>query len=134
MNNKTTLLATSLLSLTTLIGCGSTGNGTLLGAGIGALAGQAIGCDTEATLIGAGAGALGGWIIGSEVEKEELRQRREIAEMVAQQDRYEMNNGVTMRRSETRKVLNRDGTYTIVGEETTVSEKEESGYTGLPNN
>ena len=128
MNNKTTLIVTSLLSLTSLVGCGnSTTDGALLGAGIGALAGQAIGGNTEGTLIGAGAGALCGWIIGSEVEKDQMRNRR-TREML------ELERGVTLRRSETRKVLNRDGTYTTVGEETTVSEREESGYTGLPNN
>ena len=38
-------------------------------AGIGALAGQAIGGDTEATLIGAGVGALAGYAIGNEQDK-----------------------------------------------------------------
>ena len=98
MNNKTTLIVTSLLSLTSLVGCGnSTTDGALLGAGIGALAGQAIGGNTEGTLIGAGAGALGGWIIGGEIEKDQMRNRR-TREML------ELERGVTLRRSETRKV------------------------------
>jgi len=41
----------------------------LIGAGTGALAGQAIGHNTEGTLIGAGVGALGGYIIGNEMDK-----------------------------------------------------------------
>ncbi len=44
-------------------------SGTLIGAGTGALAGQAIGHNTEGTLIGAGVGALGGYIIGNEMDK-----------------------------------------------------------------
>ena len=43
--------------------------GALIGAGVGALAGQAIGGDTEGTLIGAGVGAGGGYIIGNESDK-----------------------------------------------------------------
>ena len=51
-------------------GCGNSAQtGTALGAGIGALAGQAIGGDTEATLIGAGVGAGLGYIIGNEKDK-----------------------------------------------------------------
>ena len=43
--------------------------GALIGTGIGAIAGQAIGGDTESTLIGAGVGAVGGYIIGNESDK-----------------------------------------------------------------
>ncbi|KXK30705.1 MAG: hypothetical protein UZ16_OP3001003081 [Candidatus Hinthialibacteria bacterium OLB16] len=44
-----------------LSGCASkTQTGALLGAGAGALAGQAIGGDTKGTLIGAGVGGLAG--------------------------------------------------------------------------
>ena len=51
-------------------GCESSAQtGTALGAGIGALAGQAIGGDTGATLIGAGVGAGVGYIIGNEKDK-----------------------------------------------------------------
>lgn len=48
--------------------------GTLVGAGIGALAGQAIGGDTEATLIGAAVGAGAGYIIGNEKDKKAAQQ------------------------------------------------------------
>lgn len=43
--------------------------GALGGAGIGALAGQAIGRNTQATLIGAAIGAGAGYIIGNEQDK-----------------------------------------------------------------
>ncbi len=47
--------------------------GALVGAGGGALAGQAIGGDTKSTLIGAGAGAVAGYIIGNEMDKDKRR-------------------------------------------------------------
>ncbi len=52
-----------------LSGCNDAQAGALLGAGIGALAGQAIGQDTEATLIGTAVGAGAGYIIGNESDK-----------------------------------------------------------------
>jgi YMGG-like Gly-zipper len=48
--------------------------GTLIGAAVGAAAGQWIGDDTEGTLIGAGAGAAAGYMIGNEKDKEQARQ------------------------------------------------------------
>ncbi|MER8526695.1 MULTISPECIES: YMGG-like glycine zipper-containing protein [unclassified Mesorhizobium] len=42
-----------------------TSTGALLGAGAGALAGQAIGGNTKSTVIGAGAGALLGAVVGN---------------------------------------------------------------------
>jgi len=116
-----------LTGTASLAGCDTSGmtQGSLLGGGIGALAGQAIGGDTESTLIGAGVGALGGAIIGNEMEHQQRRQR---------QATHAGNNGQTTRRSETRRVLNPDGSYTVVGEETTTSEETTGGYTGLPNN
>ncbi len=48
------------LGLAFVAGCESDAQtGALIGTGVGALAGQAIGSDTESTLIGAGAGAIG---------------------------------------------------------------------------
>ncbi len=59
-----------LLGLSALLsGCNDAQAGALLGAGIGALAGQAIGQDTEATLIGTAVGAGAGYIIGNESDK-----------------------------------------------------------------
>ncbi len=51
-----------------LLGCTKTEEGAAWGAGIGALAGQAIGGDTGGTLIGAGAGAIVGGAIGNSQE------------------------------------------------------------------
>ncbi len=55
-------------------GCNDAQAGALLGAGIGALAGQAIGHDTQATLIGAAIGTGAGYIIGNESDKERAAQ------------------------------------------------------------
>ena len=53
--------------------------GALIGAGGGALVGQAIGRDTKGTLIGAGVGAAGGYIVGSQMDKsEESRARQDV--------------------------------------------------------
>ena len=46
----------------------------LIGTGIGALAGQAIGGNTSATLIGAGVGAGAGYMIGNEQDKKKAEQ------------------------------------------------------------
>ena len=78
--------------------------GTAIGAGLGAVAGQAIGRDTEGTLIGAGAGAVGGYIIGNEQDKAEMRAQQ--AAVAEQSSTYVVNitnsNGsitpVTLRR------------------------------------
>ena len=60
-----------------LSGCNDAQAGALLGAGIGALAGQAIGHDTEATLIGAAIGTGAGYIIGNESDKAKRGPSRE---------------------------------------------------------
>ena len=58
------------LGLALVAGCESDAQtGALIGTGVGAIAGQAIGGDTESTLIGAGVGAVGGYIIGNESDK-----------------------------------------------------------------
>ena len=54
-------------------GCNDAQAGTLVGAGVGALAGQAIGGDTTSTLIGTGIGAGAGYIIGNESDKEKAK-------------------------------------------------------------
>jgi hypothetical protein len=64
------LLFAVSLGMVFTAGCESDAQtGALIGAGVGALAGQAIGGDTEGTLIGAGAGAAGGYMIGNEQDK-----------------------------------------------------------------
>ena len=67
------LLAGLCASAAMLNGCNDAQAGTLIGAGVGALAGQAIGGDTTGTLIGAGVGAGAGYIIGNESDKEKAR-------------------------------------------------------------
>ena len=59
-----------LIGASMLGGCNDAQAGALLGAGIGALAGQAIGHDTEATLIGVAIGTGVGYVIGNESDKE----------------------------------------------------------------
>ena len=57
-------------TIITVGGCQTrTQTGTLAGAGIGALAGQAIGGSTQATLIGAGIGTGIGYLIGNAQDK-----------------------------------------------------------------
>jgi outer membrane lipoprotein SlyB len=64
------LLFAVSLGMVFIAGCESDAQtGALIGAGVGALAGQAIGGDTEGTLIGAGVGAAGGYMIGNEQDK-----------------------------------------------------------------
>lgn len=58
-------------------GCATQGGtGAAVGTGIGALAGQLIGGDTEATLIGAAVGAGVGYLIGNERDKQSAAQIR----------------------------------------------------------
>ena len=58
--------------------------GLLLGAGGGALAGQAIGRDTQSTLIGTTIGTLVGYMVGNEMDKNSFQYRD-----VGYQPRYE---------------------------------------------
>tara|TARA_Y100000310_G_C20504374_1_gene725670 strand:- start:539 stop:916 length:378 start_codon:yes stop_codon:yes gene_type:complete len=122
-NTIKTLILTTVL--TSLIGCAGNSpqtNGALMGAGLGALAGQAIGGDTDATLIGAGVGALAGTVMGGQQEWEGRGSNREARRQ----------HGQTTRSSTTRRVLNPDGTYTTEGTETTESTETTDGYQGLP--
>ena len=130
MRNAT--IATILIGTTlTMSGCG-----TLMGAGVGALAGQAIAGNTTGTLIGAGAGAAGGFLI-EEIDKDNKRKTAAQVAAAEERVRYEEwlrreRRGYAMHKSETRRVLNPDGTVTETGTETITSEQETSGYQGLP--
>ena len=53
----------ALIALVSVSACTTAERDVAVGAGVGAIAGQAIGGDTESTLIGAGLGALAGYII-----------------------------------------------------------------------
>jgi hypothetical protein len=62
--------AIALAALLATQGCASQGQtGAAIGSGLGALAGQIIGDDTEGTLIGAAVGAGIGYVIGNERDK-----------------------------------------------------------------
>ena len=62
------------LGLAFIVGCESDAQtGALVGTGVGALAGQAIGGDTEATLIGAAVGGGAGYMIGAERDKKKTQ-------------------------------------------------------------
>src|SRR5262249_34368704 len=72
--------------LATAAGCATethTGNGALLGGllgtGVGALVGEAVGSPGTGALIGAGVGAISGAAIGSEMDEMEARNRAQIA-------------------------------------------------------
>ena len=68
MNKAIIGMTIATIATGSLLGCNKTEEGAAWGAGIGALAGQAIGGDTGATLIGAGAGALIGGAVGNSQE------------------------------------------------------------------
>ena len=65
----------------------NTQRGALLGAGLGALAGQAIGHDTEGTLIGTGAGALFGAVVGNAMDQQ-YSEERQYRDSAAGRERY----------------------------------------------
>jgi len=74
------LLTVAVVILTVFMaGCDTAGeSGTLIGAGGGALAGQAIGHNTTGTLIGAGVGAIGGYVVGNEMDKSNAKKQQQI--------------------------------------------------------
>ncbi|MBC8201964.1 MAG: glycine zipper 2TM domain-containing protein [Planctomycetes bacterium] len=119
--NKTLLGITIVtISATAMLGCSNTEQGAGWGAGIGALAGQAIGGDTEGTLIGAGIGALVGGAIGNDQDKQQRnRQQQRSAD------------GTTMRRTTIHETLDADGNVVKTGTTTTTSSQTSGGYTGL---
>ena len=77
-------------------GCANTGRyntqkGAAIGAGLGAVAGQAIGRDTESTLLGTGVGALLGTIVGNYEDQRavDLRDQKDVNQAnYHQQTRY----------------------------------------------
>ena len=61
-----------------VVGCESDAQtGALIGTGVGALAGQAIGGDTKGTLIGAAVGGGAGYMIGNERDKTKTKAEME---------------------------------------------------------
>lgn len=78
--NKTKTIVALLCASMLSAGCETNrGTGTLAGAGVGALMGQAIGGNTAGTLIGTGVGAAGGFVIGNEMDRRQTRDRRRQA-------------------------------------------------------
>jgi hypothetical protein len=65
----------------------NTQRGALLGAGLGALSGQAIGHNTEGTLIGTGAGALLGAIVGNAMDQE-YQEEKEYRDVYPGREQY----------------------------------------------
>ena len=71
-----TLLAVASASLILFTGCANkTQSGAAIGAGTGALLGQAVGGNTTATLVGAGVGALAGGAIGRNEDNKDAARR-----------------------------------------------------------
>lgn len=92
------------LLLAFVTGCESDAQtGALVGTAIGAVAGQAIGGDTESTLIGAGAGAAGGYMIGNEQDKQKMK-----AEIAAAREAASAANRMTVN------ITNSNGSITPV--------------------
>ena len=120
MNKSLLGMAIVTLSAATLLGCSNTEQGAGWGAGIGALAGQAIGGDTEGTLIGAGIGALVGGAIGNDQDKQQRRRQQQRGA-----------DGTTMRRTTIHETLDADGNVIKTGTTTTTSSQTSGGYTGL---
>tara|TARA_Y100000310_G_scaffold295819_1_gene327534 strand:+ start:2054 stop:2404 length:351 start_codon:yes stop_codon:yes gene_type:complete len=114
MNKLLVKFSVIVISAMSLIGCNKTQEGAAFGAGIGALAGQAIGGDTEGTLIGAGAGALLGGMYGN-----------------SQQSEQSQSGSTTMRRTTIHETLDADGNVIKTGTTTTTSSQTSGGYTGL---
>ncbi|MFO8085515.1 MAG: glycine zipper family protein [Desulfobacterales bacterium] len=74
------LILTTVLLVFFAAGCTGTGyyntqKGAVMGSGMGALAGQVIGRDTESTLIGAGIGGLMGTVIGNSMDQQAQQYR-----------------------------------------------------------
>jgi outer membrane lipoprotein SlyB len=120
MNRTIISLTITALATTSLLGCTKTEEGASWGAGIGALAGQAIGGDTGGTLIGAGIGALVGGAVGSSQDED-----------ARQQAQYRNADGTTIRRTTINETLDSNGNVVRTGTTTTTSSQTSDGYTGL---
>ena len=67
---KKTMLALATVASLSGAGCTTAEKGAVIGAGGGALLGQAIGGDTESTVLGAAIGGLGGYLIGRSSDRD----------------------------------------------------------------
>lgn len=85
-----TFFLAGLVSCASTPGYYNTQRGAAIGAGIGALAGQAIGRDTEGTLLGAGIGTVAGAILGNAVDQDQQINREAIRhQRAAENYRYQ---------------------------------------------
>lgn len=73
-----TLTVAGSLALAGCAGMDQTQKGAALGAGLGALAGAAIGGDSKGALIGAGVGAAGGYIWSKQMEQKKAAMERAV--------------------------------------------------------
>ena len=87
-------LLAGLVSCASTPGYYNTQRGAAIGAGIGALAGQVIGRNTEGTLLGAGIGTVAGAILGNAVDQDQRMSRETIYH-----DRRAENYGYRQNRS-----------------------------------
>lgn len=76
---RLTKTALALLAAATLLtGCSTAEQSSLIGAGIGALAGRAIGDSPKSAWIGAGVGSAVGYAVGNEIDKANAQPRRHV--------------------------------------------------------
>lgn len=90
-------------------------SGALIGAGAGALAGQAIGHNTTGTLIGAGAGAVGGLLIGHAMDKSDEKKEKKASSAAAASDSNTITVWLTNpngSQTPVKLTRNADGSYT----------------------
>jgi hypothetical protein len=90
-NKMKKLIIATVLVVFFAVGCTHTGyyntqRGAAMGTGLGALAGQTIGRNTESTLIGAGIGGLMGTVIGNSMDQQAQQYRDyQLRDQVARQ-------------------------------------------------
>jgi len=112
-----------------LSGCETSAqSGALIGAGGGALLGQAIGGNTTGTLIGAGVGAGAGYIVGNEMDKKaQTQSQQDVTAPRASSTGYQASSATTTQPGEvvTVTITNSNGSKTPV-----VLHKEGSDWVG----
>lgn len=94
IKNYFIVLSLIALLVTSISACAPTkaGRGGMGGAAAGAIAGQAIGRDTEATLLGAAIGGIAGYIIGNEMDKADRKKVAQTYENVPDQQTTSWEN------------------------------------------
>ena len=103
-------LLVGLVSCASTPGYYNTQRGAAIGAGIGALAGQAIGRDTEGTLLGAGIGTVAGAILGNAVDQDQ-QLRRETFHRQRRAENYDYRRQQSYNDYHRRDYDDNEGTY-----------------------